>query len=950
MTTNVYDSHGLPTSIKVLDAAGQTLVSTSFGYDNRGFATTILSTDAGTNQLAYDNAGNVTNIVDALGHATRFAYDRRGFATNTVDALTGRTVRTYNSVGRLSTVVDPLLHTNTFLWTASGRPAGIRFPTGGQTTNEYDAADRLVAAKDVRSNRVAFALDAIGRVTQRSTPNWQELTWFDITGCATARLDAVSGRTDTGYDTFNRPVSITDPMRRVWTNTFDALDSLTGMIDPKHRTTSYTLDSMDRRIGIAYPSGRTESYGLDGLGRMAAFTNSEGRVYRLAYDGQSRLVAATNAANEQVFRNYFDPCGNLTNHLDGAARSTRRQFDILNRCTNTVYADGSAEGFTFDAAGNLLTARNATTTNTFAYDSMDRLTSSVSRVAGVALTNKYRYDVGGLATNLVYPDGKTVRYDFDADGRMTNVVDWAQHAYRITRDAAGRVTTLVYSNGISGVFGYDANHALTNWIYSGTTGLPGRCITRDVIGLKTREDITSGPMSVPAADRRAVSTFNAADRLVAAQLTLGTNTVTENYLYDPCGALTNIVRSTGTNDVYAYDLAGRMTAATASNLSLVAFYDALGNRVKTTVNGVTRLWVVDHTDPLKRPLMETTTNGTPVRYYVWGAGRLLAAIDADGTTRYAHCDDQGSVVAFTSTNGAVLFTANYGPYGEPWGTTGTNVTPFGWLGGHGVFHAGGGSLYLTRYRAYDTTLKRFLSQDPLGLGGGPNVYAYALGNPLSYIDPLGLGAESSLWFDRWGNHVAATSEFIQEAVNNAYPWGIAGTLNTVVVAASGFLSTPQAIGHLGEGSGTFAGNPSWETAPGMLMDVSLAASVMAAGMAPLPSANAPLGTRVSSPGSSASAPVGRRTTLGGDGSQTPQYVNPQYQSVQNTPATIGGRAYSGHALDQMQNRGVVPSVVENTVATGTPMPGNTPGTTVFHDPVNHVRVVVNQSGRVVTVE
>lgn len=741
ITTNVYDSHGLPTSTRVLDAIGQTLTLSSFGYDSRGFATTVSSTDAGTNQFAYDNAGNVTNAVDALGHATRFAYDPRGFATNTVDALTGRTVRAYTSAGRLSTVVDPLLHTNTFLWSASGHPAGVRFPDGGQTTNEYDIADRLVASKDPRGNRVAVELDAMGRPTRRSTPNWQEQTWFDIAGCATSHLDAVNGRTDTGFDAFNRPVWIKDPLSRTWTNAFDALDTLTATVDPRHRTTSYNLDAMERRTRVSYPSGRIESFGLDAFGRLVAFTNSEGHAYRLAYDGQGRVVAATNAAGEQVFRNYFDACGNLTNRLDGAGRATRNQFDGLNRCTNTVYSDGSSESFTFDAAGNLLSARNAATTNTFTYDSMNRLASSVSRVGSVAFTNQYRYDQGGLATNLVYPDGKTVRYTFDADGRVTNVVDWAGHTWNMTRDAAGRLTALSYPNGVAGAWSHDAAHAVSSWSYSGAAGLPGRTITRDTMGLKTREDVTSGPMPVPGTDRRATNTFNAADRLTSAVVTVGTNTFTETYLSDPCGALTNLVRGAGaSSDVFSYDLAGRMTAASASNLSLAATFDALGNRVKTAVNGTNRLWVIDHADPLKRPLMETTTNGTPVRYFVWGAGRLLAAIDADGTTRYAHSDDHGSVVALTSTNGAVLFTANYGPYGEPWGTTGTNVTPFGWLGGHGVFHAGNSSLYLTRHRAYDTTLKRFLSQDPLGLGGGANLYAYALGNPLSYIDPLGLCA------------------------------------------------------------------------------------------------------------------------------------------------------------------------------------------------------------------
>jgi filamentous hemagglutinin len=52
----------------------------------------------------------------------------------------------------------------------------------------------------------------------------------------------------------------------------------------------------------------------------------------------------------------------------------------------------------------------------------------------------------------------------------------------------------------------------------------------------------------------------------------------------------------------------------------------------------------------------------------------------------------------------------------------------------------------------------------------------------------------------------------------------------------------------------------------------------------------------------------------------------------------------------MQERGYVPSVVENAIRTGTPTPGNTPGTTVFTDTVNQLRVVVNSdTGRVVTI-
>lgn len=44
------------------------------------------------------------------------------------------------------------------------------------------------------------------------------------------------------------------------------------------------------------------------------------------------------------------------------------------------------------------------------------------------------------------------------------------------------------------------------------------------------------------------------------------------------------------------------------------------------------------------------------------------------------------------------------------------------------------------YRAYDSGLARWVSEDPAGLDDGPNLYAYVGGNPLNLIDPLGLNA------------------------------------------------------------------------------------------------------------------------------------------------------------------------------------------------------------------
>ena len=62
------------------------------------------------------------------------------------------------------------------------------------------------------------------------------------------------------------------------------------------------------------------------------------------------------------------------------------------------------------------------------------------------------------------------------------------------------------------------------------------------------------------------------------------------------------------------------------------------------------------------------------------------------------------------------------------------------------------SLYLTRHRAYDAAMGRFISADPMGIGGGPNLYAYCLGNPLAYIDPLGLCAAG---YDQYHSTISA---------------------------------------------------------------------------------------------------------------------------------------------------------------------------------------------------
>jgi RHS repeat-associated protein len=136
-------------------------------------------------------------------------------------------------------------------------------------------------------------------------------------------------------------------------------------------------------------------------------------------------------------------------------------------------------------------------------------------------------------------------------------------------------------------------------------------------------------------------------------------------------------------------------------------------------------------------------NGELIRYvYALGVG-LLYEEASDGSLRFYHYDQTGSTVALTDDAGKVTARVEYSPYGSInyWvGETLAPDTPFLYNGRVGVYTDWSTGLLQMRARFYSPQLRRFLNSDPAGFAGGPNFYAYADGNPISYADPFGLSA------------------------------------------------------------------------------------------------------------------------------------------------------------------------------------------------------------------
>ena len=506
------------------------------------------------------------------------------------------------------------------------------------------------------------------------------------------------------------------------------------------RVRRLAYDAVDRLASTARPSDAQDAFGYDPFGNCTVFTNAEGHIYRMSYDALGRMISATNALGECVFSASYDGAGNLLSRTDGEGNATMFDYDPRNRLSSRASADG-VDAFSYDLVGNLLSASNSVAVETFAYDMRDRLTNAVTRIGTNEWMTSWARDAGGLVTNIAYVAGKSVVREYDAAGRLVSVRDWLGNEWTFSWNALGRQTGGTSPDGRQHLFAYDSYGELTAWSVS---GIAGRTIERDVEGRRIKDTVAAGPVPAATFKRNAQNTFDAADRLVAATAAYeGSHIpVDETFLYNGNGALTNATSSGEVVFGAAYDAQGRL-ASLGSN----AFaYDALGNQVLSSGH----IFIPDHSDPLKRPLVECDANGELVRWYIWGPGRLLGFIDADGNLTVAHSDEQGSVIALTDISGAILFRASYSPYGEDWGSSGTNATPFAWLGGCGVKRVGGeatvpsafGQLYLTRHRLYSPVLRRFLSADPMGIDGGLNLYMYANGNPLVYLDPVGLCAES----------------------------------------------------------------------------------------------------------------------------------------------------------------------------------------------------------------
>lgn len=495
--------------------------------------------------------------------------------------------------------------------------------------------------------------------------------------------------------------------------TYDAGDHITSITDPRGLATRYTYDGLGQKWQQVSPSTGTTTYNYDGYGRLANITRAGGNQVTYGYDGIGRRISASANGVTQTFT--YDVCANGLGRLcsaSGANSKTTYVYTPEGWITGRGFAVGATSyslGYGYNALGQVTTV---------AYPDGNQAIYSYASGVVSAVQVKVNGVVSYVATNVAYQpndlamsqwtsgNGLTSTLTYDTDGRLTGIDVPGIQSLGFSYDAANRITAI--GNGADGAmtqtFGYDAMSRLT----SVRSSADNEDFAYDADGNRTSQLLNGAGVTV---------TSNGGNNQIV-QLAGASNI---SYGYDARGNLTTVSGIT----TFAYDGFNRLSVAAGATYVV----GPEGQRLSKSVGGVSTYFANDAAGPLLAELP-----GSSWSDYVWLNGRLIARINA-GQILAVHDDQTGRPEVMTDASKAIVWRARNFAFDRA--VTVVNTVPLN-LGFPGQYYDAESGLWNNGFRDYSPSLGRYIESDPLDLVVGVNTYAYVGGNPLSYIDPLGL--------------------------------------------------------------------------------------------------------------------------------------------------------------------------------------------------------------------
>lgn len=747
-----------------IDELGQ---RTAFAYDERGNLIESVTPDGA--KLTIENGPHDSPIraVDAVGGQWSWIRDEHGRLIQRKDPL-GRLTKFHYAGPLLIGVTDPNAGYTALGYDDAGNVESVTTPDGASTRYQYDLLGRRIATTDPNGNIERRDLDLLGRITQvtQADGNVRTLT-YDAEGnvihakdrhhdvqFAYQGMGRLAQRTEAGtsvrfeYDSEEQLLAIVNEHGRVYGFKLGPTGGVLeerGFDDLLRR---YTRDKAGRVTRVDRPDKRFTLYKYDAASRVTAVEHSDGSKEQYAYRKDGELMLAV--AGPASVRFERDLLGRITKETQGTDWVSS-EYNVLGLRTKVQSSKGLIQTIRRNKMGDVLAIEagvhkitptgngNAEPQTTFqATFQRDRLGLELERTLPGGVRGRWQRDQLGRPIRheiWVNKDFKTARqYQWDVNDRLKAIIDALKGPTQYTHDALGNLAAAVYEDG------------------------PVDLRMPDAVGNLFRTESRT--------DRK----YGPAGQLLEAQTPKGVT----RYEYDAEG---NLVRKIEPAGVWTYEWngAGMLVKVVRPDGDEVTFgYDALGRRAWKKFRNKTTKWIWDGNVPLhewveaalavgngavKPAQVETApeiaaaqrdavlsaqpAQGPPIEgtrespiTWLFEPESFAPVAKLHGEQQFGIVTDHlGTPLAMYDGAGSEVWGADIDVYGDLRNLRGERrACPFRWPGQYEDAETG---LYYNRWRYYDREAGRFISQDPLGIEGGPAPYLH-VPDPLVWQDPNGL--------------------------------------------------------------------------------------------------------------------------------------------------------------------------------------------------------------------
>lgn len=750
-----YEYDAVDNVVKETNPKGAITIRT---YDNLGNVLTVTDGEGNVTSYEYNAMSKVVKVTNAVAGSTVYEYSKSGDLLSESDALGHKKTYTYDAFGNMLTATDAKNNVTTYTYDQNNNLLTVKDALNHVTTYTYNSLNQCVSVKDALGNTILYGYDALGRKTTiTDAKNNTFITTYDGNGNVIKTSDA-KGNTisETVYNCLNKPLTVTDAMSKSTTYTYNEHGLVETVNDSMNHISEYSYNSRGQNTAVRDAANGESEATYDLLGNVTKLEGPLGGVTNYAYDDMGRLVSESTTSGGTVSFEYNEL--NIRKKVTNARRQIRQLFyDAMGRITGHTSPEGSVS-YTYDANGNVLTVSDSHGTITRTYDALNRVTSYTD-VYGKVI--RYEYDAVGNLSRLIYPDNTAVTYEYDANHNLIKVTDWVNRVTSYTYDVNNRVVGVIKPNGSVVTTVYDNKQRVTSTVEKTSAGVV-------ITGFEYIYDDLSriAEEKVLANSTKMCYTYDDLNRVTSRtvkKLIDDSVVSTETFAYDTAGNITSAPDSSFQYDTnnrlvvfngnfVSYDMDGNMlsngslscTFDSANRLISAGghtyTYDASDVRIRNLCADEDTTYTYDIHAKLSRLLCKNTNS--VVTKYVYGRG--LIGEEVSGAFKTYHFDSRGSTIAITDASGNITDTFAYDTYGKLISRTGTSNVIFGYNGRDGVVTDKNGLIYM-RARYYSPEMKRFVNADivagQISNAVTLNRFAYANGNPVSFVDPFGLSAE-----------------------------------------------------------------------------------------------------------------------------------------------------------------------------------------------------------------